>query len=107
MTPKEIRLKYGVNKTAKKIEADARVFVKTMPFDPAHEGKIETKSWIVISGGKIHRSNTYNGNLGKNGNPTAAYNTEDASGLDEKGLAKKVKGYVEVDATECPFVEVE
>lgn len=105
MTPKEIRVRYGVSKAPFAVSSDARVFVKDMNFDQEHSGKIETKSWIVISGGKLHRSNTYNGNLGKNGNPAAECNTEVAP-ADEKALAKKIKGYTEVDASDCPFIEV-
>lgn len=106
MTTKELRKKFGVTKAPLLVKADAQVFVKDMAFDEEHSGKIVTRSWIVISGGKLHRSNTYDGNLGKGGNPTASYNTEDAP-ADEKALAKKTKGYAEVELSDCPFIAVE
>lgn len=106
MTTKELRQKFGVSKAPLLVAKDARVFVKNMPFDEEHSGKIETRSWIVITGGKLHRSNTYNGGLGKGGNPLASYNTEDAP-ADDKALTKKTKGYAEVELDECPFIAVE
>ena len=105
MTAKELRAKFGVSKAPLQVAADARVFVKDMEFSEEHSGKVETRSWIVITGGKLHRSNTYNGNLGKGGNPLASYNTEDAP-TEDKILTKKTKGYTEVELNECPFITV-
>lgn len=105
MSPKEIRARYGVSNAPLQVGADTKVYVKAMEFDSQHAGAIETKSWIVIAGGKLHRSNTYNGNLGRKGNPLAEYNTEVAP-TDEKTLARKVKGYELVETSSCPFIEV-
>lgn len=104
MSPKELRQRFGVTGSPLQVSTNAKVFVKEMEYNPEHAGAIQTKSWIVVDGNTLHRSNTYNGNIGRGGNPAAPYNTEVVA--DEKTLAKKVKGYTLVDTSTCPFVAV-
>lgn len=102
LSAKEQRKVFGV--TGKPIQAE-RVFVKDMPFD--HAGT-ETRSWLIITpDGRVIRTNSYNGALGRNFDPQGNGVSHPAP-TDDKGLKRITKGYTEVtDESALPkFVEL-
>ena len=91
---KSNRQKFGL--TGQPVTA-VKAYVRKMNFD--HDN-VNAQCWILISpdGKRIHLS-TYDGALGKNVDPaTFTYDM-----LDEKAMKKKLKGYTEVDVSECPI----
>lgn len=103
MTKSELRKKYGIKAAPVSVSLKVRVLKsEARPFD--HD--MDVRSWAVIDPkGRIYRANTYDGNLGRNQDPTGPANSEVYS---EGRFSEYVKmGYGEVDPSECPFIQVE
>ena len=97
---KALRLKFGVSMAP---IAATRVYRKPMDFD--HKN-VDTQSWILITpDNKIVRANSYDGNLKKNYDAKQfTHEVPLTNGeIDEKALTRKLKGYTQVEISECPF----
>lgn len=95
---KQLRQQFGVSGVA--IVA-AKAYVKPMEFD--HPG-VKAESWILVTPDqKLIRVNTYDGNAGRNFDPSTVTH---AAPSDAKELKRKLKGYTEVPVTDCPVAIV-